>query len=138
MIRLPPRLADLEMGSMPSTKALMTGGDGLFREETPEAGHADIALLRDSTPAAIGATSTDGCLQRITILIVGVVIGFTFLLPNAMMSDPGTPRATRAANIGLIACLAFGIGGVVGAILNTWKALLPGLVLQVLAFVVLG
>lgn len=76
--------------------------------------------------------------RRGAILLVGIMVGFVTFMPNAMMSDSGTKKAGRAASLGMIASALFVCGGVVGGILNDWRALVPGLIFQVLAFVVWG
>jgi hypothetical protein len=67
------------------------------------------------------------------ILVVGWLAAFMFLMPNVMLSDAGTTSAIVKANIGVIACFAFAIGGIMGAIMGSWKWLLGGLILQGIA-----
>jgi hypothetical protein len=76
--------------------------------------------------------------NRLGIAATGVVIAVTFAMPNMMMSDSGSPKALRAARWGINACLCFFVGGIVGAFLNTWKALLPGVLCQIVAFMLVG
>ena len=76
------------------------------------------------------------CCNRWCVGITGLVIAWSFLMPNMMMSDAGTESAGRAATWGMIACLMFFVGGIVGFIFNTWAALIPGVVCQIIAFAV--
>ena len=73
-----------------------------------------------------------------SIFLTGISIGLLLFFPNVMMCDSGTARANAAANLGVLACVLFIGGGIVGGILNRWSALLPGVVCQLLAFTVLG
>lgn len=75
-------------------------------------------------------------LNRILIAVIGIGLGVVTFIPNAMMCDSGTTVAAFAAYTGMLASLSFVIGGIVGAIYQTWFALLPGLILQVAAFTV--
>ena len=74
--------------------------------------------------------------SRIAIGTCGVVSGLMTTMPNIMLSDSGTPTSQWAATIGLSASATFIGGGLVGAVLNKRIFLLPGLVLQIGAFVV--
>lgn len=75
-------------------------------------------------------------LNRGAILLTGCFLGTATLVPNAMMSDNGSTLATTCAIIGLSASALFVIGGIAGCFLGTWKALLPGLGMQILPFVI--
>jgi len=77
-------------------------------------------------------------LSRCGILVTGVSLGFITLMPNIMMSDPGTPKANRAATVGLLASLLFATGGVVGCVANNWWYIVPGAVTQVVALALLS
>jgi hypothetical protein len=72
-------------------------------------------------------------LNRACILFTGVVLGVGTLGPNIMMSDSGKAEAILCANIGMAASVSFVIGGVIGCMHGSWKALLPGFGLQILA-----
>jgi hypothetical protein len=72
-------------------------------------------------------------LNRAGILITGLLLGLITLGPNVMMSDSGTAEAALCAYTGLAASAGFAIGGVIGCMSGSWKALLPGLGLQILA-----
>ena len=74
---------------------------------------------------------------RILIALIGVLLGLVTIIPNMFMMDSGTDIATTAASIGIFASLTFVIGGVLGAIFKTWWGLLPGLVLQIIALMML-
>ena len=74
--------------------------------------------------------------NRISILVVGVSLALILFMPNGMMSDSGTKKAQRAAGLGIATCIGFLIGGVAGCFCNSWFALVPAMVLQVLAFIV--
>jgi len=95
-----------------------------------------LAGMNYLSPSGGAAVAPSG--KRIVILITGCFVGFMFFLPNAMMSDApaDTTSAVNAANLGIAACVLFVLGGVVGCALNTWKALLPGAICQLVAFVV--
>eukprot|EP00049_Salpingoeca_infusionum_P004584 m.81294 g.81294 ORF g.81294 m.81294 type:complete len:126 (-) comp12628_c1_seq2:341-718(-) len=67
---------------------------------------------------------------HVLLAIVGVGFGVVSLLPNAMLSDSGTAKATKAAQLGLTASGCFIVGGVAGLITGSAWCLLPGLVLQ--------
>jgi hypothetical protein len=75
--------------------------------------------------------------ERLVIFAVGFMLGLVTFAPNVMMSDAGTAEANRNANIGITASLLFVVGGIVGAILHTWIALLPAAILQVIALALL-
>lgn len=79
---------------------------------------------------------------RIATLLVGLFLAVALFMPNIMMSDSGTARAERATKLGIMACQAFALGGVLGCFVlptffhrSPWWGLLPGLVLQTLAFI---
>ena len=76
--------------------------------------------------------------MRCGILATGLFLGLFTLMPNVMMSDSGTPKALRAANIGMTASALFAIGGVAGCIFNSWWCLLPGLIMQIVMFIYVG
>ena len=76
-------------------------------------------------------------LSRIGILGMGLFLGVGTWTPNIMMSDAGTPKAYRAAAMGMAASGTFILGGVVGCYShrrkqynNGWWMLLPGLIMQ--------
>ena len=75
-------------------------------------------------------------INRILIAVIGIGLGLVLFIPNAMMCDSGTKVALLAAYIGMAACVSFVVGGIVGAIYQKWYCLLPGLILQISAFVV--
>ena len=77
-------------------------------------------------------------LSRISICVVGVGLGFLTFMPNIMMSDSGSTKAIRAANIGMAASVMFVVGGVLGCIYNSWWSLLPGFATQVAALIYFG
>ena len=77
-------------------------------------------------------------LNRICIASVGVFLGAVTLVPNIMMSDSGSARARRSANLGILASGLFVVGGILGGLTSKWKCLIPGLVFQVIAFISMG
>jgi hypothetical protein len=81
-------------------------------------------------------TSWLGIFLRCLIASIGILLGIGTFVPNIMMSDSGKPSAVMGAKIGMLASLAFIVGGVVGAIRGEWKWLVVGLLLQILAFLV--
>jgi hypothetical protein len=91
----------------------------------------DSLLLVDQGHHVVGVG------ERVVIFFLGWFLGMTFLGPNIMMSDSGTPRARRAATVGMWASILFCIGGCVGAFQGWWMALLPGALFQVVALVML-
>lgn len=88
---------------------------------------------------SVGTFLTD-MVPRILYLTVGLGGGFILFLPNAMMCDSGSHKSNRASFLGLCACLAFGCGGVYGALYLSNFALVfaPGIALQILAFIQMG
>jgi len=74
--------------------------------------------------------------SRISIGTFGAVLGIMTIMPNFMLSDDGAPTSQWAAAIGVSASAAFMGGGLIGASANKRIFLLPGLVLQIGAFVV--
>jgi hypothetical protein len=72
-------------------------------------------------------------LNRVGILLVGVFIGGATMMANAMMVTGGTEHALTGAQIGITASYFFIFGGIIGCIWSRWLALLPGIVLQVTA-----
>jgi hypothetical protein len=82
-----------------------------------------------------GKISNVGDKARFAILLVGWSLGYTFYFPNIMMSDSGSAEAILAAKTGVLASLLLALGGCVGYVSKTigWKALIPGVLCQVLA-----
>lgn len=72
---------------------------------------------------------------RFVILLVGWTLGCMFYFPNIMMADSGSPKAVLAAKVGMLASLLFALGGCFGYMSHKigWRALLPGLLCQVVA-----
>ena len=94
-----------------------------------------------STPMTTTVQNNDrlgNALMRCGILTTGLFLGLITLMPNVMMSDSGTPKALRAAKIGMTASSLFAIGGVAGCIVNSWWCLLPGLIMQIVMFIYVG
>lgn len=71
---------------------------------------------------------------RLLILATGMLIGIVTVTPNVMLSEASTP----AAYLGTVGSIVFALGGCLGGYYGLWKMLLPGLILQVLAFAVMG
>lgn len=69
---------------------------------------------------------------RFATAVTGMVLGTSTLMPNLMMSASGSPKARCSSAIGLSASGAFFFGGFMGGPM----CLLPGLALQIGAFVV--
>jgi hypothetical protein len=80
-------------------------------------------------PHTVGCLGS-GILNRVAILLVGVVVGYVTFISNIMMSDSSTAFAMRVASMGMGASGLFIIGGVIGLFWGSWRALLPGLILQ--------
>mmetsp|Transcript_6915 Transcript_6915/g.14141 ORF Transcript_6915/g.14141 Transcript_6915/m.14141 type:complete len:144 (-) Transcript_6915:151-582(-) len=122
-------------------------GDGqpLFAEE---GGTVMTSHQQQGNPMTMTATATRfpsnggditwrrenwGC--GICIFLTGLALSFVLLLPNVMLSDAGTAQAKRHASFGIMATLFFFVGGIVGLTTSMgWWALLPGVVMQLLAF----
>eukprot|EP00548_Thalassiothrix_antarctica_P001669 CAMPEP_0194135596 /NCGR_PEP_ID=MMETSP0152-20130528/5703_1 /TAXON_ID=1049557 /ORGANISM="Thalassiothrix antarctica, Strain L6-D1" /LENGTH=108 /DNA_ID=CAMNT_0038831915 /DNA_START=173 /DNA_END=496 /DNA_ORIENTATION=- len=54
--------------------------------------------------------------NRIAISVIGLILAVILLLPNAMMAS----GSLNGARLGIAACWAFGLGGILGAILGRW------------------
>ena len=67
------------------------------------------------------------------ILSAGLAIAFLVFLPDVFLSDPGDDRAKTKFYFGMLACLLFLLGGIFGCVRNTWWALAPAVVCQVVA-----
>jgi len=128
MIMHPQRHTDMGIFRQTDHQLLAGGRIGFEGEKTSAA----VGVPEASTIMAIGSS-----LRSVgSVLLVGLTLGYITILPNAMMSDFGTEQAKRRASVGLAASALFVCGGVAGCILHSWKALLPGLVLQILTFIV--
>ncbi len=75
-------------------------------------------------------------LWRGALLLAGLGLGAILFMPDAMMSDSGTPRAVAAAKIGMAACATLALGGLYGAFTGSASLLLIGLLLQALSLAV--
>jgi hypothetical protein len=64
-------------------------------------------------------------------------ISFVTYVLNVMMGASGTPRAYRMATTGMISSFLLGLGSIVGVWYISFRFLLPGLICQVLAFVMI-
>ena len=104
------KITDVEA---PSTN-YVEGGEQVAQEES----------LQDGTSA-----STMIQVKRIAIGVVGVILGFIMMLPNAMMAA----TSLWGARVGMAASYSFIAGGIYGGLKSQPIFLLPGLVLQVLA-----
>jgi hypothetical protein len=71
---------------------------------------------------------------RILIFATGTLVGIITLNPNVMLSEASIP----ASYLGSVGSVAFALGGCVGGYYGKWKMLVPGLILQMLAFAVMG
>jgi len=69
---------------------------------------------------------------RCCIAVTGILIASLFYIPNIFASD----KSATAADLGMPACLLFLVGGIIGGMMNAWKGLLPGLICQILSFLV--
>jgi len=56
---------------------------------------------------------------------------------NVMMGASGAPRATRQAMTGILSSFLLGVGSILGTWYISFKFLIPGLVCQLLAFVMI-
>mmetsp|Transcript_11010 Transcript_11010/g.21815 ORF Transcript_11010/g.21815 Transcript_11010/m.21815 type:complete len:131 (+) Transcript_11010:115-507(+) len=76
--------------------------------------------------------------HRIAIAAIGLILAFVLLIPNAMIAA----SSLNGAYLGIAACWAFGVGGILGAILGRWIGwvimFVPGLLLQICAFLVIA
>jgi hypothetical protein len=69
-----------------------------------------------------------GFVTRLSILVIGVYFGMgCFML--GMISDSGTTLAVTCGAIAMIGSLSLVIGGIIGALIKRWIALVPGTVL---------
>ncbi len=75
-------------------------------------------------------------LWRGALLLAGLGLGAILFMPDAMMSDSGTPRAVAGAKIGMVACATLALGGLYGAATGSASVLLLGLLLQALSLVI--
>jgi hypothetical protein len=71
---------------------------------------------------------------RILISATGILIGIITLNPNVMLSEASIP----ASYLGTVGSIAFALGGCLGGYYGRWKMLVPGLILQMSAFAVMG
>jgi hypothetical protein len=94
------------------------------------------------TGTELSATHIGNCCNRVMVVIIGLFLGLLTVLPNVMISDSGTTRAISASYIGLLASASMILGGFVGAVRGYpwagWFWLLPGVALQIIAFLVLS
>jgi hypothetical protein len=71
--------------------------------------------------------------KRIGIAVIGVLLGLFTMFPNVMIAA----TSEIGANVGMLASFSFMAGGVYGGLKNEPIWLLPGFILQLLAFLVL-
>uniref|UniRef100_A0A7S1BGB9 Uncharacterized protein n=1 Tax=Corethron hystrix TaxID=216773 RepID=A0A7S1BGB9_9STRA len=82
-----------------------------------------------------------GCvINRAAMVVIGIVVAFVLLIPNAMMGT--SEDKLVGVYLGLAASWFFGLGGILGAIVGgKWGwliTLVPGIVLQIAAFAAWG
>ena len=75
--------------------------------------------------------------KKLLILCTGGFLGVILFFPYGMMTDSGTRVAIIVANIGIITCILFCIGGCVGFVTGNWSALLPAACCQALMFAIM-
>jgi hypothetical protein len=73
----------------------------------------------------------------VAIFLTGLISGYVTFFPMMMMSDSGTRLALTAATMGMYGCILLFVGGIVGALVKRWTALLPGAILAMSAIAVL-
>jgi len=73
--------------------------------------------------------------SRIVIGLSGCGLGSLTIMPNIMISDSGSPMSMCGAQIGLYASASFVGGGLLGAIFKKPAFLIPGVILQIGAFI---
>ena len=140
---------EIVVPNVPSSTIAIIANDEEQQQQQPPHQHGDI-----ESPSLLVSTKSDPLLPqhsyridvvsmmidiigRMLIALIGVLLGFITIIPNMFMMDSGTDIATTAASIGILASFTFVIGGVLGAIFKTWWGLLPGLVLQIIALMML-
>jgi hypothetical protein len=97
-----------------------------------------VPLVGDPALAhlAVGVASWGQLLWRGALLLAGLGLGAILLMPDAMMSDSGSPRAVAAAKVGMTACATLALGGLYGAATGSASVLLLGILLQALSLAI--
>jgi hypothetical protein len=99
---------------------------------------AKVPLVGDPALAHrnVDVVSWGQLLWRGALLLAGLGLGAVLFMPDAMMSDSGSPRAVAAAKVGMAACATLALGGLYGAATGSASVLLLGILLQALALAI--
>lgn len=81
--------------------------------------------------------TVQGIVTRLCILGVGVFFGLILAWPMMMMCASGKALQLTVSYLGTFGCLFLVIGGILGALMKRWIALLPGTVLVLIALILL-